>query len=160
MVVQAYCKPHIALGILDLWVLDDGRAILPLRESGVSAEMMAGARLPLGWGISSALGLAVLGDGQRVEVQIVRPEDWTTDHRQAQIWQLDATDADLRWEVRLCECLAEQAAIRIADRRKEIEADEAEIAGWEARIAAARERLDYVARARAELVGVSAGGEG
>jgi len=158
MVVQAYCKPHIALGILDLWVLGDGRAGVPLRE--VSAEMKAGAWLPLGWGISSALGLVVLEDGQRVEVQIVRPEDWTTDHRLAQIWQLDATDADLLWEVRLCECLAEQAAIRIADRRKEIEADEAAIAGWEARIAAARERLDYVARTRAELVGSSAGGEG
>jgi hypothetical protein len=158
MVVQAYCKPHISLGILDLWVLDDGRAILPLR--GVSAEMMAGARLPLGWGVSSALGLAVLEDGQRVEVQIVRPEDWTTDYRQAQIWQFDATDADLRWDVRRDGYMIGQAAIRIADRRKEIEADEAEIAGLEAKIAATLERLDYVARTRAELVGASAGGEG
>jgi hypothetical protein len=154
MVVQAYCRPHISLGILDLWVLDDGRAVMPQRESGVSAEMLAGARLPLGW------GQAVLEDGQRVEVQIVRPEDWTTDHRQAQIWQLDATDADLRWGVRLDEYMVGQAAIRIADRRKEIEADEVEIAGLEAKIAAARERLDYVARTRAELVGSSAGGEG
>ena len=154
MVVQAYCKPHISLGILDLWVLDDGRAVLPQRESGVSAEMLAGARLPLGW------GQAELVDGQRVEVQIVRPEDWTTDHRLAQLWQLDATDADLRWEVLMGEYMVGQAAIRIADKRKEIEADEAEIAGLEVKIAAARERLDYVARTRAELVGVSAGGEG
>jgi hypothetical protein len=153
MVVQAYCRPHISLGILDLWVLDDGRAVMPQRESGVSAEMLAGARLPLGW------GQAVLEDGQRVEVQIVRPEDWTTDHRQAQIWQLDATDADLRWGVRLDEYMVGQAAIRIADRRKEIEADEAEIAELEAKIAAARERLDCITRTRA-VQKLAAGGEG
>jgi hypothetical protein len=104
--------------------------------------------------------LAELDDGQRVEVQVIGPEYWTTDYRQAQLWQLDATDADLRWEVLMGEYMVGQAAIRIADKRKEIEADEAEIAGLEVKIAAARERLDYVARTRAELVGVSAGGEG
>lgn len=114
--------------------------------------MLAGARLPLGW------GQAELEDGRRVEVQVIGSEYWTTDHRQAQIWQLDATDADLRWEVKLDEYRVGQAAIRIADRRKEIEADEAEIAGLEAKIAAARERLDYVARTRADL-GVDVKGE-